>query len=90
MIRTQITLTEEQASIVKDAAYLDNISVAEVIRRAVDEKYRQGKTGEVSQEKNIWQKLLEVADEAKLKGIKGPKDLSYNLDHYLYGVPKKK
>ena len=73
----------------KDAAYLDNISVAEVIRRAVDEKYRQGKVS-MRHPKNIGEALLEIAEDARRRGIKGPKDLSYNLDHYLYGVPKKK
>jgi len=34
--------------------------------------------------------LLEFAERLSKIGFKGPKDLSYNLDHYLYGAPKKK
>ncbi|MDP2641208.1 MAG: hypothetical protein Q8P39_01555 [Candidatus Yanofskybacteria bacterium] len=34
--------------------------------------------------------LLEFAQHLSKISFKGPKDLSYNLDHYLYGTPKKK
>ncbi|MBI4304853.1 MAG: ribbon-helix-helix protein, CopG family [Chloroflexi bacterium] len=37
MIRTQIQLTEEQAKRLKDAAAREGVSVAELIRRSVDE-----------------------------------------------------
>lgn len=37
MIRTQIQLTEEQSQHVKEVAERENISMAEVIRRAVDD-----------------------------------------------------
>lgn len=37
MIRTQIQLTEDQATRLKDAAAREGVSVAELIRRSVDE-----------------------------------------------------
>jgi hypothetical protein len=37
MIRTQVQLTEEQAQVLRQAAAAEHISMAEVIRRAIDE-----------------------------------------------------
>ncbi len=34
--------------------------------------------------------LIELANRLGKLGFTGPTDLSYNLDHYLYGAPKKK
>ena len=34
--------------------------------------------------------LIELADRLGKIGFAGPTDLAYNLDHYLYGTPKKK
>jgi len=33
--------------------------------------------------------FIEFADRINKLGMKGPRDLSINLDHYLYGTPKK-
>jgi hypothetical protein len=37
MIRTQIQLTEEQAEALKEIAHRENVSIAELTRRAIDQ-----------------------------------------------------
>lgn len=83
MIRTQLYLPEEEHKTLLQLAQERNKSMAEIIRRLI-------KTG-LAKEKSIDQSgknvMLAVAG-LKLRG--GPKDLSRNLDYYLYGGLKRK
>jgi len=76
VVRTQIQLTESQASILQKIAADQGISVAELIRRAVDNylKYYEG-TGR--------QDLIERAKEAVGKYRTDSSDLAKNHDLYL-------
>ncbi len=55
--------------------------MAAVIRKFI-------KTGLEKQQKNQNQSLKVMKNIAKLELKGGPKDLSTNLDHYLYGAAK--
>jgi hypothetical protein len=76
MVRTQIQLTEEQSTNLKQLAEQDNVSVAELIRRSID-RYLQEQGG-VSQEERQ-QRLLSVIG----IGSSGVNDLGVNHDDYL-------
>jgi hypothetical protein len=75
MVRTQIQLTERQACELKQRAERENISMAELIRRSVDDL--------LSKEDRAKDERWERAKNAIgfLKG--GPPDLSTNHDKYL-------
>ena len=74
MIRTQVYLPEELYQNIKLVAKKEKKSAAHVVRRAL-EKGLVAEKGET-----IGKALMELA---KI-GAKGPKDLSENIDKYLY------
>jgi hypothetical protein len=76
MIRTQIQLTDSQAKILHELAAKQGVSIAELIRRSVD-NYIQDVNGADKQE------LIERAKEATGKYHAGIKDLAKNHDLYL-------
>ena len=76
MIRTQIQLTEEQSSSLKKLAKEENVSVAELIRRSVD-NYLQKR--HIVTDKERRQRLLSVIG----IGRSGLSDLAENHDKYL-------
>ena len=81
MIRTQIYIAKENHDRLIRVARIRKEAVAKLIRDFIEaglEKNPGDHSGK--------QALNEVA-KLKLKG--GPKDLSKNLDHYLYGGSKK-
>jgi hypothetical protein len=76
MIRTQIQLSENQARSIKQLAANLGISMAEIIRRAIDDMIREGY--KPSRE--------EIRERALLAGGQFNveiEDLSTNHDHYL-------
>jgi len=77
MVRTQIQLTERQARELKRMASREGVSMAEVIRRAVDAKIREG-AGEVPREERVRRALAVMG-----KFRSGIRDLSTNHDKYL-------
>jgi hypothetical protein len=77
MIRTQIQLTERQARELKRMAAKEGVSMAEVIRRAVDAKLRGG-TGEVPWEERVRRVLAAMG-----KFRSGLKDVAERHDDYL-------
>jgi len=77
MLRTQIYLPEEFHSQLSWLANKLDVSMAEVIRMIL--KRALEKKEEILKKENDLLKLKEL----KIKG--GPKDLSKNLDNYLYG-----
>ncbi|HJX73716.1 MAG TPA: ribbon-helix-helix protein, CopG family [Candidatus Deferrimicrobiaceae bacterium] len=77
MVRTQIQLTERQARELKRIAAKEGVSMAEIIRRAVDAKIRVG-TGEVP-----WEERVRRAQAAMGKFRSGSKDVAERHDDYL-------
>ena len=77
MVRTQIQLTERQARELKRMAAREGVSMAEVIRKAVDSKIREG-VSEVPQEERIRRAMAVMG-----KFHSGIRDLAVNHDKYL-------
>ena len=76
MVRTQIQLTERQARELRKIAAREGVSMAEVIRRAVDAKIRGG-AGEVP-----WEERDRRAQAAMGKFRSGLKDVAERHDDY--------
>lgn len=83
MIRTQIYLPDDIHSQLIQLARAKSTSMAEVTRNFIEKGLKLSKDVDTSG-KTVMRKLLNM----KIKG--GPRDLSTNLDYYLYGGPKKK
>ena len=77
MVRTQIQLTERQARELRRIAAKEGVSMAEIIRRAVDAKIRGG-TGE-----GPWGERVRRAQAAMGKFRSGLKDVAERHDDYL-------
>ena len=77
MVRTQIQLTELQARELKKMAAREGVSMAEVIRKAVDARIREG-VSEVP-----WEERVRRAMAVMGKFHSGLKDVSRRHDHYL-------
>lgn len=76
MVRTQIQLTEAQTKILHELALKQGVSVAELIRKSVDNYLKQIGEGDKRE-------LIERAKEATGKYHTGLKDLAKNHDRYL-------
>jgi hypothetical protein len=76
MIRTQIQLTEDQARALKDMASSRHLSVAELIRRAIDSLL---KTSTSADPKERLRRALEIAGKFR----SGKRDISRKHDVYL-------
>jgi Arc/MetJ-type ribon-helix-helix transcriptional regulator len=76
MVRTQVQLTEEQTTALKKLASKKHVSVAELIRKGVDEVL---KSDIEASEEELRQRALSVAGKFK----SGANDLSTNHDEYL-------
>lgn len=83
MVRTQIYLTEQQLKILKEHSFTNDATLSQTIRDLIEKEFF--KTKQITKTQNIGDVLLEMADEAKKLNAKGPKDLSSNVDRYLYG-----
>lgn len=83
MIRTQIYIPEVLHRKLMHIAKTEDVSMAKVARDILEEGTKERKKVDRS---GI--KTLEALSKLGFTG--GPKDLSENLDHYLYGAPKKK
>jgi hypothetical protein len=77
MVRTQIQLTERQARELKRMAAREGVSMAEIIRKAVDEKILE-KSGEAPREDRIRRALAAAG-----KFRSGVKDAAERHDEYL-------
>jgi hypothetical protein len=78
MHRLQISLTQTQYEFLKSEAFVSGKSMASVLRHLIDESI-QSRQQEMLANDPIWQ-AIGVAKE-----IKGPTDVSANVDKYLYG-----
>lgn len=76
MLRTQIYIPEPIHQTAKYLAQVQNESLASLLRRLITEGIKEEK-------KKISPKSLSPLTKLNIKG--GPKDLSANLDKYLYG-----
>ena len=76
MIRTQIQLTEEQAKAIKTLAMKRNTSVAELIRRSVDELLQKAVGTDLTERRR---RALAAAG----RFHSGKTDISTNHDDYL-------
>lgn len=82
MIRTQMYLDEDIHKNLVVLAMQEKVSMAKLTRDFLKEGIQRKKTRDISG-KGVVQKLLAI------KATGGPRDLSQNVDHYLYGSPKK-
>jgi Ribbon-helix-helix protein, copG family len=82
MVRTQIQLTEEQAAKLKELSSSRHVSIAEIIRQAVDLAVKSSGGDSVDRQR-------ERAAEAAGKFHSGVKDLSAQHDRYLAEAFKK-
>lgn len=82
MIRTQIYLDEDTHKDLFRLARQEKGSMAKVAREILREGISKRKSLDTSG-KEVLKKLLAIG------ATGGPSDLSQNLDHYLYGSPKK-
>jgi len=85
MIRTQIYLPQSQLQQLKQTAFEERTSVSEIIRRKLTTPSTK-KTATKKSKMTIGKRLLAMAKDAERRGVKGPKDLSKNMDKYLYGA----
>jgi hypothetical protein len=76
MVRTQIQLTEAQAKALKKLALSRHLSIAELIRQAVDNMIKTSTTVDIEERKR---RALEVMGKFK----SGKKDISEKHDEYL-------
>jgi 16S rRNA U516 pseudouridylate synthase RsuA-like enzyme len=82
MVRTQIQLSEEQAKAIKRIAAAQGTSMAEVIRRAVDDVI-------ISRPSGNWNERHQRALAIVGKFRSGKRDISSNHDRYLAEVYRK-
>jgi len=86
MLRTQIYLPSEHLRELKTIAWTKKTTISQVLREMISEKIEDKETHKAKKgKKNTGQWLLSLANEAEGLGFKGPKDLSSNVDKYLYG-----
>lgn len=83
MVRTQIYIPEITHQQLVHFAEVRRASMAEVVREFIQEGLAKTPTVDVTG-KTALRNLLKLG----LTG--GPRDLSINIDHYLYGGPKKR
>lgn len=82
MVRTQVYLTEEQHKTLTHLAKVRNQPMAELVRELLAKGLHENVGKDISG-KTAMKNLF------KIRATGGPTDLSTNLDHYLYGGPKK-
>ena len=72
MIRLQVQLTDEQARRLKEIARRDGVSVAEIVREAVDERFARERV-------DPWERASELVG----RYSSGDTNVSVNHDAYL-------
>lgn len=84
MLKTYLYLPNSLDDKIVQAARTRNESKAETIRQALE----AGLTVMQQQESASARVMLKIAEIGKKYKFKGPKDLSTNLDKYLWGIEK--
>ena len=82
MLKTYLYIPEQLDKKIKITAEAQNKSKAEIIRQALE----KGITNVAQQGTISAQALLRIAEVGKKYKPRGPKDLSANLDDYLWGI----
>lgn len=82
MIRTQIYIPEEEHKKLLRIAQDKKIPMAKIVRDFISDGLQKERQKDYS-----GKRTLKILSTLGLSG--GPKDLSKNIDHYLYGAPKK-
>lgn len=85
MLKTYLYLPEELNKKVEIAAHMQKKSKAEVLRNAIEEGLDMLET----QTSSGVEVLFKIAEIGKKYNPKGPKDLSKNMDKYLWGIDEK-
>jgi len=91
MIKTQIYLTQDDYNELRREAFETKRTMSDIVRKLIQKDLRKT---EVNLE-------FQVEDKVSLPGeflrnlskkvqFKGPSELSTNIDHFLYGTPKKR
>lgn len=75
MVRTQIQLTDEQVTLLKEVAHENNESIAAVIRRALDQFLQK----QQPKRRTLYRQAMGVIGKYKA----GVRDISINHDRYL-------
>lgn len=91
--RTQLMLDEQTKNDLLYLSMATNRSMSSLVREFVVEKVKIEKKKVAKAKRpqvNGVEILLKMAASAEKLGLSGPRDLSINHDHYLYGAPKKK
>ena len=90
--RTQLMLDEQTKNDLLYLSMATNRSMSSLVREFVVEKVKIEKK-KAARAKRVSTSgveiLLKMAESAEKLGLSGPRDLSINHDHYLYGAPKK-
>ncbi len=86
--RTQLYLPEDTYNAVKEEAKRQGISMAEIIRRSIEENIPALKTKKKVNKKvdKAWKDLMKLSGRIK----KGPKDMSYNISKYIRKMYREK
>lgn len=79
MVRTQIQLTDQQAAILRDMARREDVSIAELIRRSINNYFRIAKQPSLEEKKR---RSLEIVG----KYASSQSDVSQNHDQYLANI----
>jgi hypothetical protein len=82
LVRKQVYLTEEQDHLLKEAAASERKTEAEVIRSALDQRLRPRKAPRRPSPRDSLWKIVGL-------GRSSSRDVSEQVDHYLYGAPKR-
>ncbi|OGE09985.1 hypothetical protein A3A60_03870 [Candidatus Curtissbacteria bacterium RIFCSPLOWO2_01_FULL_42_26] len=80
MIRTQVYLTKDLHQSINEAAKRERKAKAQIIRDTLEEGLKKRQKSQ----KNAGDALLELARLGEKLNFRGPKDLSKNIDKYLY------
>lgn len=88
MTRTQLYLPKSQLDALRTLARKEDATVSEITRRLLDIQLRLERNERKTSPRR--ESLLEAARRIGKLGKPGPKDLSKNVDHYLYGAPKRR
>lgn len=86
MRRLQIYLPEELYNNLRQEAFTQKTSIAEIVRQKMSKKARGEKGAKVNSAKGHFDDLLKFAKRMERRKWKGvPKNLASNVDYYLYG-----
>ena len=82
LVRKQVYITAEQEKMLKAIAARERRSEADVIRAALDERLKpRSRSGRGVNADSLWSVVAAGASEAR--------DVSSQVDHYLYGAPRR-